>query len=194
MKKNRIAIILVLVLGSISMWMVLSKKSGTIDEEMKDFAVEDTASVTRIHMKDKAGKEVNLEKVEPGKWMMNGKYVARNDGINLLLNTIKALKVRNPVGKRAQNTVVKDLATGAKKIEIFSGDELLKAYYMGTETQDMEGNYMLMIDVESGENAEMPFVVHIPGFQGYLSPRFFLGQQEWRDREVFRYKYSDLKS
>ncbi|MEW6469671.1 MAG: hypothetical protein AB1458_12140 [Bacteroidota bacterium] len=193
MKKNRIAVIVLLLLTGISLWIVFQEKSGTISGEQKDFAVEDTASITKIHMKDKAGKEVTLERAGD-RWIVNGKYNARPDGINLLLSTVRALKVRNPAPKRAQNTIVKDLATGAKKISIYSGDKLIKAYYMGTETQDMEGNYMLMVDPETGENADMPFVVHIPGFQGYLSPRFFLGEQEWRDREVFRYKYADLKS
>lgn len=193
-KKNRIAIILVLVLSSVSLWMILTNKSGTLNEDMKNFAVEDTASITKIHMRDKAGKEVMLEKMEPGKWKVNGKYIARNDGINLLLHTMRALRARNPVGKRAQNTVIKDLATGAKEVKIYSGETLIKDYFIGTETQDMEGNYMLLVDIESGENYELPFVVHIPGFQGFLTSRFFLAEQEWRDREVFRYKYADFKS
>ena len=63
-----------------------------------------------------------------------------------------------------------------------------KVIYVGSETQDSKGTYMML------ENSSVPFVTEIPGFNGYLTPRFFLNEQEWRDKTVFDIPYSDIRS
>lgn len=194
MKKNRVAIILVILLGSISFWLVVNKKSSTIKQELKDFAVDDTVSITKIHLKDKANKEVLLEKMPDGRWKLNNTYMARNDAVKSLLQTMRQIRVRNPVGKRAQDEVVKQLATGCTQVKIYSDDKLIKVYYVGSETQDMEGTYMLLEDPETGEKSSIPFVMYIPGFNGYVSGRYFCNSEEWRDRTIFHCPFNDVKS
>jgi hypothetical protein len=36
------------------------------------------------------------------------------------------------------------------------------------------------------EGAKEPYVVHIPGFNGYLSSRFHCRESDWRDKNIFR--------
>lgn len=194
MKKNRVAIVLFLVLGITSAWLIFHNRNSTIKQELKDFAVVDTASITKIHLKDKANKEITLEKVKGGSWRLNGKYYARRDAIQTLLYTIRAIKVRNPVGKKALDNVIKRLATGSTKCEIFADEKLIKSYYIGGETQDDEGTYMLLQDPETKENSSLPFVVYIPGFNGYVSGRYFINEKEWRDKTVFNYHWNEVKN
>ena len=194
MKKNRVAAILVILLGSASTWLILHNTKSTIKEELKDFAVADPTVITEIHMKDKANKEVTLEKQPDRTWKVNGKYPARPDVIRTLLYTIKSIRVRNPVGKRALENVVKELATGSIKIEIFQDDKLIKEYYVGGETQDDEGTYMLLQNPETGLNSSVPFVVSIPGFNGYVSGRYFTDENDWRARNVFKYAWNQIKT
>jgi hypothetical protein len=85
------------------------------------------------------------------------------------------------------------MAAQAIKVEIYAGKELVKQYYVGYETEDSEGSYMLLTDVETGKNYKDPFICFIPGFKGFLLPRFITNENEWRDRIVMNYIPPKLK-
>jgi len=194
MKKNRIAIILVIILGSLSFWFITNKRNGTIKQNLKDFAVDDTASINKIFLADKRGRTITLERKTPGQWTVNGKHNARMDVVETLLYTIKKIDVKEPVGKKAQDNIVKRLSATAIRCEIYQNNTLTKAYYVGTETQDQTGTYMILIDLETMLPAEKPFVTYIPGFEGFLTTRYFTEEIGWRDRSVFKYNPNDLRS
>jgi hypothetical protein len=193
-KKNRLAIILVILLGALATWLVLKNDGSTLKVELKDFAVKDTAAISRIFIKDKANKEVNLERNGPGEWTLDGKYSARNDLMNNLLETIRNIQVRNLIGNRAIDNTTKNLAAGGTKVEIYQNGELAKVYYVGGETPDTEGTYMLMHDHKTGKNSSVPFVVHLPGFSGYLTPRYSTNANDWREKLLFKYDQNSIKS
>ncbi len=194
MKKNRTAIILVVLLGTISFWFIINKGKGTIKETLRDFAVADTASISKIFLADKSGNAVTLERQPSGHWTVNGKYNARMDALKTLLNTIKKIDIKEPIGKSAQDNVIKRLAAKAVKCEIYQKDKLIKAYYVGTETPDQTGTYMILIDPETMKPSEKAFITYIPGFEGYLTTRYFVEERGWRDRTVFQYNPNDIKS
>jgi len=194
MKKNRVALILVIVLGSLSFWFIVNKKSGTIKETLRDFAVKDTASINKIFLADKSGNAVTLERQTSGHWTVNGKYNVRPDAIETLLYTIMKIDIKEPVGKNAQDNVIKRLAAKAVRCEIYQNSKLTKAYYVGTETQDMTGTYMILMDLETMKPSAKPFCTYIPGFEGYLTTRYFVEEKGWRDRTVFQYVPSEIKS
>ncbi|MFH1319242.1 MAG: DUF4340 domain-containing protein [Bacteroidota bacterium] len=190
MKKNRIIIIITIVLVIIAAYLYFTSKKGTIQKELKDFAIEDTSLITRIFLADKSEKRVLLERIKPEHWTVNGKYKARKDLINVLLKTIKTLKVKSPVSRAARDNIIKRLATSAIKAEIYLGDseEPVKVYYVGGETQSRTGTYMLL------ENSSDPFIIQIPMFSGYLSTRYTTDEYEWRDKTIFNYPFKDIAS
>jgi hypothetical protein len=194
MKKNKIAIVLVIVLGAASFWYFQKRSNGTISENMRNFAVADVTTIDKIFLADKNGRNLTLEKDEQGAWKVNGKFKPREDVISTLLETMKRMDVKEPVGKNAQDNVIKRLAAKAVKCEIYQNNVLTKAYYIGSETQDQKGTFAIMIDVETMKPVEKPFVVYIPGFDGYLTTRYFTEEEGWRDRSMFEYKPTDIKS
>lgn len=194
MKRNRIAIILVIILAAVCAWFIINRGNGTIKRTLRDFAVADTASITKIFLADKDGNTVTLERQPSSQWLLNGKYFARPDAIKTLLYTINKLDVKEPVGKNAQDNVIKLLATTAIKCEIYQNNKLTKAYYVGTETTDQSGTYMILIDIETMKPSAKAFVTYIPGFEGYMTTRYFTEERGWRDRTVFHYIPSDIKS
>lgn len=194
MKKNKIAIILVAILGSLSFWFIVNRKSGTIKPTLRDFAVEDTASINKIFLADKNGNTVTLERQQDATWSVNGKYTARPDAIQMLLTTIKKIDIKEPIGKNAQDNVTKRLAAKAVKCEIYQDGELTKAYYVGTETPDQTGTYMILIDLETMKPSAKAFITYIPGFEGYLTTRYFTEEKGWKDRTVFHYIPTQIKS
>lgn len=198
MKKNKrlIPVFIVLALGAITFWLVVNKgkNNGTLDVHQMDFAVKDTASITKIHMADKTGKSITLTRASAGTWIVNDKFNARPDAIKILLNTMASVAVQSPVSVKAKDNIIKWMATGATLVEAYAGDQRIKMYYVGGETQDQLGTYMLLADPETGEKAESPFIMEIPGFNGYLSTRYFTEEAEWRDRTVFRNSPMQIRS
>jgi hypothetical protein len=193
-KRNTIAAVLVVLLGSMAFWLVINNKKGTIKETLRDFAVQDTASITKIFLADKSGKQVTLQRDASGTWMVNGKFMARPDVLQSLLYTIKNVSVKSPVGKNAQDNIIKNLSGAAVRCEIYAGEQLIKAYYVGTETQDQTGTYMILMDPETMKPSAKPFITCIEGFEGYLTSRYSTDEKEWRDLTIYKYQPDRIKS
>lgn len=195
MKKNRTTIIVVLLLLLASGYFLLFKSGfSTIGEKDNEFAVKDTGKITKIFIANKNNQSVTLTRVAKGEWMVNDHYKVRPDCINTLLYTINMVTVKNIIPEASWYTVIKNLSAVAIKIEIYEGDDRVKVYYVGQETADELGTYMLMANSRTEENYKQPYVTYIPGFDGYLTTRYFIKEEDWRDRSIFQYYPYDLKS
>lgn len=192
MKKNKFLIITLLVLIAIASYFFISKSSGTLKNELKDFAIEDTVSIDKIFISDYTGEKVTLTRGDKY-WVVDGAHKARPESIEVIMNTFYRIAVKSPVAKAAMNNVIKDIATKTIKVEIYQGkDKPSKVYYIGGPTQDQMGTYMVLEN--DGEKSSVPFIMHIPGFAGYLSTRFFANPLQWRDATIFKYNSEEIKS
>ncbi len=159
---------------------------STIKGTFSDFLVEDTASIDKIFLADKSNQTVLLER-KVNSWMVNGKYTARYDLINELLNTIKKVSVMQFVPKGAVENILKQLAVASIKVEIYQHQKLVKTYYVGSPTQNSLGTYMLI------DGSDTPFICYIPGFRGYLSPYYMPLEGEWISRQIFNHRPSQIQ-
>ncbi|GAB4290378.1 MAG: hypothetical protein Kow0068_15820 [Marinilabiliales bacterium] len=188
MKKNKILFLAVIIMAIISIILLIFKNpKSTIDENKRDFAIKDTASITKIFMVNKSNDKVLLTR-EKNYWVVNNKHKARKDAIAILMKTLYNMDVKAPVSKSKHNTVIRMLSGQSTKVEVYSNDKLMKTFYVGGPTPDHLGTYMLL------EGADYPFIIHIPGFNGYLSTRFFLEEHLWRSPEIFNYKFNEIAS
>jgi hypothetical protein len=185
--KVKAGLLLVVCLIALGVWYLKQGKS-TLPVSLRDFGVRDTAAINKIFLADKAGNQVLLERVEGGHWLLNKKSPARNDVINNLLLTIHSLEVKMPLPEAAHNSVVAQLAAKAVKIEIFLKGQLFKTYFVGGPTQDLLGTYMLL------ENSDRVFIMHIPGFNGFLSTRYTPLEENWKERFLFKVQQGKLSA
>lgn len=194
MKKSTIITLAVLIsLAALSIYIYKTKsKTSTIDKEASNFRYKDTAGIDKIFLANKEGKQVLVEK-KPSGWILNGKYIVRPDVIKLLLYTIHSVEVKSPVSKNSRTSVIKIMAAKSTKIEVYSKGEIVKQYYVGHATADNTGTYMILTNLETGENYEEPFVTHIPGFDGFLSTRYVTDEIDWRDRLLINYRPPQIK-
>lgn len=180
MRKNRIYIIILLLLVVIAGYLYYKRGgSGSISENKMAFSVADTAAVDKIVLSDKTGKVLILSKKNKI-WFANDSVRVRRDVMGVLLETIKRIEVKSPVNKPMRANLMKQLATGAIQVEIYEDGSLERKYYVGGATMDGMGTFMLL------EDSEDPFIVHIPGFEGYLTVRYNTNLTVWRDRGIFR--------
>jgi hypothetical protein len=186
-KKIYVIIGLIVVLGAAAVILVTRNSNSTINKELRDFAVEDTAYVDRVFMVRKDNQSVMLER-DGNHWVVNGKYPVRPDAIETLLKTLKRIRIKSPVSNSALDNTVRMLATRNTKVEVYHGKKLLKTIYVGGPTQDQMGTFMML------EGSSVPFIIHIPGFIGYLSTRFFVDESGWRSTSIFNYNFPDIKA
>lgn len=190
MKKNKRILFITVILALAAAVLIYRNQKGTIRESLRNFAVSDTGSVTKIFLANKNGNSVLLERKDNFQWMVNGKYNARTDAIKIILATIKNVAVRTRIAKAGYNSVIKSLADEGIKCEIYQHGENtpMKIYYVGGSTQDVLGTFMMI------ENSDLPFITEVPGFQGYLTPRYSPFEKDWRDMTVFDLNPSEIKN
>lgn len=190
MKKNLIYLLLFVILLGIAAWLVTRDRNVSLDPKEISFRVADSAAVNRIFMADRKGGKVLLSRQADGSWLVNDKYTARPDMMKLLLNTLSRMEVKTPVPKGAINTVKANIATAGIKVEIYSGPKSRQemVFYVGSSTVDTRGTYMIK------EDADLPYVLYIPGWEGYLTPRFFTSEEQWRERVLFRLNTDEVVS
>lgn len=190
MKRNRTLLALLVVVGLVVLALnYFQKPKGNMAARpMANFAIDDTAAVDRIFIVDTDERSVLLERDPQSKyWTLNDTLKARYDAVELILKTIKRIKVKAPVPAAARDNVIRLLAAGGKKVEIYQGgDQPAKTLIVGNATQDHTGTYMLLETPDKGRSSE-PFIVHMEGFTGFLSSRFFTDIGEWRYTGVFDY-------
>lgn len=194
MKRNY-TLLLVLFLLTVAAGVVYylnDGKSTLSSNPLANFAYEDVSQIDKLVIIDSDGGKAVLEKADDSDlWDLNGKYKARKSAVDLLLKTFKRIKVKSPVQKSMQETVLRNIAGDGKKCEIYENGKLSKIYYIGTPTPDHFGTYMLLETPEEGRSSE-PFVMHMTGFAGFLSSRFFTNEEEWRYTGIFRYPELDF--
>ena len=191
MKKNLLYGLLAIIgLSAAIYYFVSGNKVNTLKKELTNFAVKDTASISKIFMADKRGKQVTLERISSNEWKVNGKFRAKTTCMETLLETMHGISVKATVPKAAFNNVVKRLSTEAVKVEIYQKGELSKTYYVGGTTTDFYGTYMML------ENSSTPFVMWLQGFEGFLNTRYFTDENLWRSNFFFPqqpYEFSHIK-
>jgi hypothetical protein len=184
---RRIVLLLVLAaLGGLAWWLTQRSAPTSLDHALSDFAIADTATVDRIFIADQKGRSVDLRRTPQG-WTVDGKYPTVKRSVDLLLRTFKRVEVRSAVAKAAEANVLRAMAAGGKKVEIYQGDDTpSKIWIVGHGTRDNFGTYMLLEKPGEGRS-NTPFVMNMPGFTGILNTRFHTRLDEWRLPEVFRF-------
>lgn len=190
-KRNLILIIVaavVVVAAALTAWLL---SRPTFEQ---DYHIEDTSSITRIFLADKESGEVTLERQNDSTWSVDGKYAASQPMIDLLLETLHDMRIRQQVNKNAIPNAIKDIAAHSIKVEVyqnvpfinwfgghlklFSREKLTTTYFVGRETQDMMASFMYR------KGDDVPYIIHIPGFRGFLTPRFVTDPMKWRSHSI----------
>lgn len=193
MKKRNIVLIVIVVLVALAA-LVIALRGSRKSTFAQDYHVEDIASVTRIFIADKQENHVLLTRTGDSTWIVDNQYPASQPMIDLLLETLNTMRIRQQVNRNAIPTVIKDLSARAIKVDVyqrlplvnwfggklklFPREKLATTYYVGRETQDMMASYMFR------EGDKQPYIIHIPGFRGFLTPRFNAEPLKWRSHTI----------
>ena len=192
MKKLLPLLILVVIAAALVYYFTTSvNPKGTSMEAQTSFAIDDTSSIGKIFIADRAGRTITLSRESEG-WEVNSKYRAREDAVLTLLKTFKNVYVQRPVDKAAQEQVNTVMSGASTKVEIYDRDDnWIKTWYVGHATMDKKGTYMLLESPKGGLSVA-PFIMDMKGFIGMLNTRFFTDESEWRSTGIIRYPNMNL--
>ena len=156
------------------------------------YAVSENTSINKVFLADRNGTTILLEK-SADNWKINDKYLVRKDAIDILLNTIRDIEIQKPVPITHIEDVIKHLSTKGVKVEIYQENKLIRVYTVGGETPNQLGTYMFL------QGSKEPYIMHIPGFNGYLSPRYGIqgsriNHRIWRERTIFDLNFNEINN
>lgn len=183
--KKILPLLLFVVLAVVAYRLWRGDRGTTLSADMADFVVADTAKVDRIFIALTDGTSADLRRTSTG-WTVNG-LPARQRPVSSLLETFRRVEVRSPIPESMRPNVLKWMATGGRKIEIYEGgNKPSKIWWLGTGTPDHNGTYALLEKPGMGRS-QLPLVIGVYGFTGVLYTRFHTFQDDWRSQQLTYY-------
>lgn len=185
--KNLLKYPLILCLAVVAYYL-LTQDNSISRTDRRDFAVSDTSQVVKVILTSKTPDVAVLERISENEWTVNEIYKARKASIFYLLKTLQRMEIAHPVPLTMRDNVLGNLAVRGIKVEVFLNNGEEKTFYVGGENQELSATFMMLQD------ATAPYAVHIPGFRGYLSSRFFTEEFNWRDKTVMNIDNKNIAS
>ena len=172
-RTNLIIATAVMVLVALALYVLQKKRNNsTLDRTKANFAITDTARVSRVFIADKqSGRTYDLVRTGKRDWQLNGNIKVAWPMTDLMLATLHDL------AEKAQAT--NELATSHQKVEVYQEGELVKTIYLGPEIDENKANYAML------EGQDQPWVIYVPSFVGFPSARFAVNPVRWRDKGLF---------
>ncbi len=202
-KKQQLILLAGIVVALLLVSFYLSRsqpfQSGRV---FSNFAVTDTANITKVFMSDREGREVTLDRISRSEWRLNRVHEANNAVVNSLLRTIYNIEVKGIVPRSKHNTVISDMAAKNTRVEIyqrvpririgrlrlFPHVKMTKSYFVGGPTPDHHGTYMMM------DGSERAFITFVPGQNAFLSLRYSTRESDWRDHTILALTIQQIQS
>ena len=103
----------------------------------------------------------------------------------------KNISVQSSVSSDLKKTVVGNMASRHKKVQIFENGKNTKTYFIGSPTSDHYGTYMLL--EKNGKKSSEAYVMHLPGFNGFLESRFYTEIKDWKHTGVYTMNPENIK-
>ena len=188
MKNKNIRYIVIILFLGISIYLLSKKDNSITRSDRRDFSISDTSEVIKVTLSSKAPEIAVLDRQNENSWIVNGKYKARKSGIFYLLQTLQRMEIAHPVPLSMRDNVIGNLAVKGIKVEVELNNGKNKIFYVGGENKELTATFMML------KGATEPYAVHIPGFKGYLSGRFFTQEYLWRDKTVINYDNRNISS
>ncbi len=208
MKKKSIVLIIVVALVAILAVVVVSRRGSSSTFE-QDFHIATPSTITKVFMADMNNHSVTLSRNSAApadsSWMVDGKWPASLPMVERMKEILGDMRIREQVNKAATTGVLKSIAGKSTKIEVyqrvyfidwfggklrlFPHEKKTRTYYLGSETKDLLGTYMVR------EGDKVPYVIYIPHFRGFITPASFsTDPMLWRSHRIVNLPVQQIAS
>ena len=185
-KKNKqlIALFVVLIAATVSVyWLGRDQDNFAVDKEL--FRSYDLKSVSEVVL-ESPGEKLSL-KFNGTRWMVNGRFDADANLVEVLFATLKQAEPKRPLAGTQQDSIADVLRKTGVKVSLFSGADLVKTFYAGGNSEKTQAYFL-------DDIKPVPYLMAIPGYRVYVSGIFELPEQGWRDKLVFGFNWRNFQS
>ena len=180
MNRNKISLVLLVLLVAVSAWLLLSRRSGTYARSAVEFAVTDTNLIRSVEILGRRGK-VMLVKHEHT-WRVNGSLPVRKDRMSGMLVLLSRLEVISPVSRSRSGEVSRQLQNEGKQVIITLDKAKSREYLVFHDTTETNATYMMLKD------ANTPFRMGVRGYKRRdLASLYETDERYWRDNLLLHY-------
>lgn len=183
-RKNTVLLIIFFVLLAWTVYYALMRDHRTgISLDENKFSVSDTSDINSITI---TGESVsnNLSKGNTH-WMVNGRFPMDHSMQKVLLSVLHQVRVKKTVPRNDLERIRKDIINNGFRIEVNyeSGDS--DVFYAGGNGISLS----YFMDEDS-----VPYIVHLPGYESYVTGIFEVKEDDWRDRMIYQTSWLGIKS
>ncbi|MEM7658220.1 MAG: hypothetical protein AAF399_18985 [Bacteroidota bacterium] len=170
---------------------VYDRDGSSLRQEDIAFAIEDTASIERIQLtrleKGKPVINIDLKREADGSWLINDQYPVIQPKMDQMLKVLHLVHLKEVLVGEGIQSAEKILRTLHTRVEVYDQQGIVKTYLIGTETKDATGTLVKLAD------AQAPYIVEMPGLQGYINASFPLEADLYRENLLFPARLSNLQ-
>ena len=184
MRNKKIFFISIVIILLFGLFFIEENKTSSFNTEL--FSVTDTLSINKIIMSDRYDNEIELRR-NNNQWIVNDSYLVRNDAIKTLLSTLKNIRIKNLLSNEIEKNIEKQISTLGVGVIIYNNNKKINSFIVGPSTRDHLGTYVYHFKTKK------TYSTHIPGFNGFLSPRFGIQANRieinnWRNPTLINYQ------
>ncbi|BDD03506.1 hypothetical protein [Aureibacter tunicatorum] len=188
MRKNHKLLTIFLTLATLNIALLfLFKENNVIKEsnnDKPDFHLESTEGITQISMISDT-LNVMLSKAN-NKWLVNNNYELDPNMKAVLFSVLKDVRVQRAVN----NTQKKKLASQGKingtHVKIMQGDKILRDFFAFGDANNQRSYFL-------NATSEEPYLVHLPGYESYVTGIFGVNPNDWRNRYLIKSTWETIK-
>lgn len=191
--KKTLSYIIILATLLLAVYFLFFYNNKSVEEQERDFAVQDMESLSQIDLKDRNGNEIILSKKD-GKWLLNNKYDVRESILNEMLKVVNTMEVVSVVPNAAQDNILKEMISNSIKVSLYKNGSKkpFKEYHVGGATHEQDGTYVFM--EINGKAASKAYIAKVPGRRGYFTYRFTPQESEWRSLQYTKLLPQEIKN
>jgi hypothetical protein len=184
-KRNiRLIAILSLVIAAIFILQYNTRSTSNLGVEKSIFQLHDQQEITDVYLKNNSLE--NHFKYQRGRWMLNDTLLLDQSMRDVFFSVLSKVEIRKPVVESLNDSLVNYLRSFGTHTIITFGNDIIKDYWVGGN-REQEVTWMMADEVQ------IPFQVHIPGYQSYLAGIFSVPANDWRSRFIFNLNFALLK-
>jgi len=182
MKKYRLHTAGFILLALFALFINEFRKGTSLNRREIDFAVEDPGKIDEVKITGADG-IVTLTR-QDGLWILNSRFEARAQAVEMLLQTFTRLRVSSPAPLFVSEQIMGKMADQSLRVEIRMGRRR-RTYFVYSEG-DGSPAYMMM------EGSSRPYTVEVVGFGADVASLFVSEESYWRTNILFSYRLNDI--
>jgi hypothetical protein len=178
-----ISLVILLVATVVAYWFSDNDQHEKFDKNI--FRVQDYKNINKIILESRNGK-VEL-KFNGTRWLVNDKYDADRNLIDILFATLQQVEPKRPVASSLKDSLSIVMESNGVKVSLLSSDKTEKVFIASGNQQKTQAYF-------KEANDDTPYIMVIPGYRVYASGILELDESSWRDKRIFNFNWQNFKS